>query len=62
VDDIERLGGTVKSGVSKGLNYLVQKDPLSESNKTKKADEYGTKIISIDYLEKAVKGEVSLQS
>lgn len=61
IDDIERLGGTVKSGVSKGLHFLVQKDPLSQSVKTKKADEYGTKIISIDYLEKAIKGEVSLQ-
>jgi DNA ligase (NAD+) len=61
IDDIERLGGTVKSGVSKGLTYLVQKDPLSQSTKTKKADEYGTKIISLDYLEKAINGEVSLQ-
>jgi len=61
IDDIERLGGTVKSGVSKGLTYLVQKDPLSQSVKTKKADEYGTKVISIDYLEQAVNGEVSLR-
>lgn len=60
VEDVERLGGTIKSGVSKGLTYLVQKDALSVSNKTKKADEYGVKIISIDYLKKAVAGEAKL--
>lgn len=53
-DDIVRLGGTLKSGVSKGLHYLVQKDPLSASNKTKKAEEYGVKIISIDKLKEMV--------
>lgn len=60
IDDIERLGGTVKSGVSKGLDYLVQKDPLSKSNKTQKAEQYGTKIISVDYLEKIINGEVAV--
>lgn len=60
-DEIEELGGTLKSGVSKGLDYLVQKDPMSASNKTKKADEYGVKIISLDYLKRAIDGEVSLK-
>lgn len=59
-DDIERLGGTIKSGVSKGLTFLVQADPLSTSNKTKKAEEYGTAIISIDYLKQAIDGHVKL--
>ena len=61
LDDVIRLGGTIKSGVSKGLDYLVQKDALSVSNKTKKAEEYGTQIIGIDYLNRAIKGEVALQ-
>lgn len=61
-DDIERLGGTLKSGVSKGLTYLVQKDALSQSNKSKKAEEYGTIIISADYLKRAIVGEVILSN
>jgi DNA ligase (NAD+) len=60
-DEIQELGGTIKSGVSKNLTFLVQKDPLSMSNKTQKAESYGVKIISIEYLEKAVKGEVDLK-
>ena len=45
---VKDQGGTVKSGVSKGLNYLVQSDPSSKSGKTKKADKYGTKVIGED--------------
>lgn len=59
-DDIVRLGGEIKSGVSKKLDFLVQADPLSVSNKTKKAEEYGVRVISIDYLKRAIDGEVSL--
>lgn len=59
-DDIERLGGVIKSGVSKGLTFLVQADPLSTSNKTRKAEEYGTRIISLDYLKQAIDGVVKL--
>lgn len=59
VADIERLGGVVKSGVSRGLTYLVQKDPLSQSSKTRKAEQYGVQIISVDYLGKVVRGEAS---
>ena len=58
--DVERLGGIQKSGISKGLTFLVQKDATSASNKTKKADEYGVKVISIDYLRRAIAGEVTL--
>lgn len=60
IDDIERLGGSIKSGVSKGLDFLVQKDALSASNKTKKAEELGTSVISLDYLKRAIAGEVTL--
>ena len=59
-DDIERLGGELKSGVSKNLTFLVQKDALSSSNKTLKAEQYGVRVISIDYLKKAIAGKVSL--
>jgi DNA ligase (NAD+) len=60
IDDIERLGGSIKSGVSKGLTFLVQKDALSASNKTKKAEELGTIVISLDHLKRAIAGEVTL--
>jgi len=60
-DDIVRLGGELKSGVSKGLTFLVQADPLSTSNKTKKAEEYGTAIISLEYLKQAIDGLVVLE-
>jgi DNA ligase (NAD+) len=48
--DIEAVGGEVKSSVGKGLNYLVQADPSSQSSKTKKAEKYGTKVISEEEL------------
>lgn len=60
--DIERLGGTLKSGVSKGLSFLVQADPLSTSGKSKKAEEYGVRIISLDYLKSAIEGKVDLKA
>lgn len=60
-DDIVRLGGELKSGVSKGLTFLVQADPLSTSNKTKKAEEYGVVIISLEYLKQAIDGLVVLE-
>lgn len=60
IEDIERLGGTLKSGVSKKLDFLVQKDPLSSSNKTQKAEEYGVRIISIEYLKNVIAGKASI--
>jgi len=48
--DIEAAGGEMKSGVSKGLNFLVQADQTSESGKTKKAAKYGTEVISEEQL------------
>lgn len=60
-EDIERLGGTLKSGVSKGLSFLVQADPMSTSGKSKKAEDYGVRIISLDYLKSAIQGKVDLR-
>lgn len=45
-DWIKSLGGEVKSGVSKNLDYLVTNDSNSNSSKTKKAKKYEVKIIS----------------
>jgi len=59
-DDITRLGGELKSSISKKVNYLVQKDALSTTNKTKKADEYGIRVISFDFLKQVIAGEESL--
>lgn len=60
IDDVVRLGGEIKSGVSRGLTFLVQKDPMSRSNKTQKAESYGTTIVGIDYLKQAIDGKVTL--
>ena len=57
IPEVEALGGIIKSGVSKGLDYLVQADPLSRSNKTKKAEEYGTQVISVEYLAQLLAGK-----
>ena len=45
---VRSMGGEVKTGVSKGLTYLVQANKTSTSNKTKKADKYGTEILGED--------------
>jgi DNA ligase (NAD+) len=39
-------GGSVKTSVGKGLNYLVIADPSSTSSKAKAARKLGTKLIS----------------
>lgn len=48
--DLEKMvtdnGGTALSAVSGRLTYLVQQDPASMSNKSKKARDLGVKIIS----------------
>lgn len=69
LDEVTARGGIIKSGVSKGLDFLVQLDSLSKSNKTKKAEEYGTTIISLAFLKQAIadgsdlrKYRVSIQS
>ncbi len=39
---VEQRGGTLLSGVTKDLNYLVMEDPDSGSSKAEKAKKYGT--------------------
>lgn len=48
---IEQKGGTMKSGVSKDLTYLVTNDPSSATGKAAKARGYGINIIGIEELE-----------
>ena len=43
---IEAAGGENKGSVGKGVTYLVQADPTSQSSKTEKAKKVGTQIIS----------------
>lgn len=45
-DLVSENGGTSKSGVSKGLSYLVTNTPDSGSSKNKKAESLGTEIIT----------------
>jgi DNA ligase (NAD+) len=47
-DLVEKHGGTVLSGVTKELNYLVMSDPSSGSTKAEKARKYGTECIDAD--------------
>ena len=58
--ELEAAGAIIKSGVSKGLDYLIQIDPSSTTSKSKKALEYGTKIIGLEQVEAALKGEATL--
>ncbi len=51
VDMVEKHGGTLLSGVTKELKYLVMADPNSGSSKAEKAKKYGTKCINeADFL------------
>ena len=43
---VEENGGIVKSGVAKGLNYLVSDDKDSGSSKMAKAKSLGITLIS----------------
>ncbi len=47
-DLVEKHGGSVLSGVTKDLNYLVMSDPNSGSSKAEKARKYGTECIDAD--------------
>lgn len=42
---VEDMGGEVKTSVGRGLDYLVQANQNSNSTKSQKAREYGTKVI-----------------
>jgi hypothetical protein len=51
-DMVEKHGGTLLSGVTKDLKYLVMSDPNSGSSKAEKAKKYGTKCIDeADFLD-----------
>lgn len=50
VEAIENAGGTLKSGVSRGLDYLISFDVHSTTGKAKKARDYGVPIISQEQL------------
>jgi DNA ligase (NAD+) len=43
---VEERGGTLLSGVTKELNYLVMADPNSGSSKATKAKQYGTECLN----------------
>lgn len=53
---IEDCGGTVKSSVSRKLDYLVAGDVMSTSGKAKKARGYGVEIISQDDMWELING------
>lgn len=47
---IEAQGGTLKSSVSKGLDFLVALDPNGVSGKLDKARSYGTRVVGVDFM------------
>lgn len=49
-EQVEAAGGTVGSSVSGNTNYLVAKDPTSNSGKVKAAKDKGVTVISIDEM------------
>lgn len=52
VEEIEKYGGKIVSGVTSKTNYLITNDTESGSSKNKKALQYGTTIISeADFVE-----------
>jgi DNA ligase (NAD+) len=64
IEQVQELGATIKSSVAKSKptpDFLVQKDPLSTSNKSKNAEANGhTRIIALEYLKRVLAGEASL--
>lgn len=47
---VEAQGGTIKSSVSRGLTYLVAKDPSGTSGKLAAARAQGTRVVSIEEM------------
>lgn len=47
-EEWKKEGGIIKSGVSKGLTYLIVKDENETTAKIEKAKSYGTKIVNIN--------------
>jgi DNA ligase (NAD+) len=60
LEETVAAGGIEKSGISAKLDYLVQKDPTSSSNKTLKAESLGVTIIGIECLRAVLAGEREL--
>lgn len=54
VEDIEKYGGKVVSGVSKKINYLITNDTTSGSSKNKKAQELNIPIITEEEFKKMI--------
>ena len=52
-----QAGYEVKSGVSKGLTYLITNTPDSGSSKNKKAKELGTKVITEEEFIKLISNQ-----
>ncbi len=53
-DLVVKHGGSVLSGVTKDLTYLVMADPSTASTKAEKARKYGTQCIDVVTLERLV--------
>lgn len=53
---VEAAGGTMKSGVSKSLSYLVAKNPAESGGKLDKARQYGVPIVGIDEMQRILAG------
>jgi len=64
IEQVQEQGAEIKNSVAKSKpspDYLVQNDPLSQTNKTKNADSNGhTQVISLDFLKKVLAGTASL--
>ena len=56
VDAFEKAGGTVKSGVSKDLTYLVCKDKTGTTGKLQKARSYGVTLLNESEMWDILKG------
>lgn len=54
-DVVEQLGGEVKSGVSKKLDFLVQRDLSERTSKAKKAEAYGITVLGVKELEAKIR-------
>ncbi len=54
---VSRAGGSVKTSVTKDLTYLVTDDVNARSTKSKKAQEYGTSLISCEAFLQLLEGK-----
>jgi len=54
--EILKRGGSIKSGVGRGLSFLVAKDPHSGSGKAQKARDLSIPVVSIDQMWEILRG------